>query len=181
MILDKQEYLEYIDLHLDLLYFVGQRQKLISRDIDFRKFTKLDFQVKLKCRDEFNENIGLLDEYLETRSDSLTIDQIKILEGFKKKIESDFVIFKCFSKHAILIDTVDNKIYAIKALADRFDSFFSEFPVLCNMTILPFKDKIIYDGFIKSEGISFGRNMTMEMNMKYKQAKIDKTIITTIK
>jgi len=180
MTLNKQEYQEYITSHLDLLYFIGQRQGIISADTDFNKFIALDFQKKFKCRDKLYENMELLDEYIKIRSDSLTIDQIKILEGFKKKIKSDFVILKCLAKHAIFIDTTNHKIYAVKALADRFDNFFSEFPVLCNTTIIPFKDKIIYDGFISSNGIYYGKNMTKDMNEDYKQAKINKAIITTI-
>ena len=45
---------------------------------------------------------------------------------------------------------------------------------------IPFKDKIIYDGFIESRGIYYGKNMTMDMNEDYKQSKIDKTLIMTI-
>jgi hypothetical protein len=181
MILDRQEYLEYISLHLALLYFAGQRNNVFPAETDFEGFIKFDFQIKLKCRDILNANTELLDEYIKSNTNSITINQIKIIEGIKKKIESDFIIFKCFAKHAILINIKDDKIYAVKALADRFDSFFKEFPVLCNMTILPFKDKIIYDGFIKSNNMYFGKNMRMEMNLKYKQAKFDKTIITMIK
>jgi hypothetical protein len=180
MILDKQEYFEYIEVHLRLLYFVGKSQNIISSDTDISQFMNLDQQIKMKCRDKLNENIALIDEYFKASFDTLTTDQIKILEGFKKKKESDFIIFKCFAKHAILIDTTDNKMYAVKALSDGFDSFFSEFPVVCHMTILPFKDKIIYDGFLNSKEFYFGKNPTMEMSMMYKQAKIDKTIITML-
>ncbi len=181
MTLDKQEYLEYINLHLGLLYFVGKAQKIISNDTNFKEFIRLEFTIKLECRDKFNENIWLLDEYIKTSSELLNDNQIEILEGFKKKKQSDFVIFKCFAKHAIFIDTEDNKIYAVKALADGFDKFFPEFPVLCNTTILPFKDKIIYDGFVKSNRIIFGKNMRTEMNLKYKQAKLGNRIIMQIK
>ena len=180
MTLDRQEYLEFLEVHLGLLYFVGQHENIISADTNFSEFRKRGFQTKMRCRDKFNENIELLDEYFKTCFDSLTIDQIRILDGFKKKIESDFIIFRCFAKHAIFIDTADYKLYAVKALSESFDKFFPEFPVLCNMTIIPFKDKIIYDGFIKSKGIYFGKNMTMEMSTMYKQAKIDKTIIKMI-
>lgn len=181
MTLDIQEYQEYLNTHLDLLYFVGQRQKIISADTDFNTFIDLDFQIKFKCREKLYENMELLDEFIKTRFDSLTVDQIIILAGFKKKIKSDFIILQCLTRHVIFIDTVDNKIYAVKALADRFDDFFSNFPVLCHTTIIPFKDKIIYDGFIQSKGLYYGTNMTLEMNEEYKQAKKDKTIITTMK
>jgi len=181
MILDRQEYFEYIEVHLQLLYFVGKSQNIISSDTDIIKSMNLDQQIKMKCRDKLNENIELIGEYFKASFDTLTTNQIEIIEGFKKKKESDFIIFKCFAKYAILIDTADNKMYEVKALSDGFNSFFSEFPVLCHMTILPFKDKIIYDGFLTSKEVYFGKNPTREMSIMYKQAKIDKTIITMIK
>ena len=58
----------------------------------------------------------MIDQYFKASFDTLTTDQIKIFEGFKKKKESDFIIFNCFAKHAILIDTVDKKKYVAKAL-----------------------------------------------------------------
>ncbi|MBI4946201.1 MAG: hypothetical protein HY840_07345 [Bacteroidetes bacterium] len=180
MTLDRDEYQEFLKTHLALLYFVGQNEKIIPAGTDVNKFIKLGTQIKFKCREKLFENMELLEEYLKSRVDSLTLDQIKILEGFKKKIKSNFVIFKCLARHAVFIDTADNKIYAVKALGDRFDEFFSRFPALCHTAIIPFKDKIIYDGFIQSKGIYYGPNMTSEMNEEYKQAKADKTIITTI-
>tara|TARA_R110002126_G_scaffold36631_1_gene111169 strand:- start:1362 stop:1643 length:282 start_codon:yes stop_codon:yes gene_type:complete len=82
----------------------------------------------------------------------LTTEEIKILTGFKKKITGDFIIFKCLSNNAIFLDTKENKFYAVKALGDRFDKFFDKFPVLIKTTLLPYKDQIIYDGFIMPRG-----------------------------
>ena len=47
-------------------------------------------------------------------------------------------------------------------------------------TIIPFKDKIIYDGFIQSSGVYYGRNMTETMNEDYKKAKLNKEILKSL-
>ncbi len=102
------------------------------------------------------------------------------MTGFKKSITSDFVIFKCLTNNAIFIDTKDNKFYAVKALGDSFDHFFDRFPVLVQTTLLPFKDKIVYDGFIRQTGIHFGSGMASTMKEDYKLAKKNILIQTTI-
>ena len=100
--------------------------------------------------------------------------------GFRNKISSSFIIFKCLTNYAIFIDTKDNKFYAVKALGDPFDTFFDNFPVNISTTIIPFKDKIIYDGFIQSSGVYYGRNMTETMNEDYKKAKLNKKILKSL-
>ena len=66
------------------------------------------------------------------------------------------------------------------ALGDTFNTFFDNFPVNISTTLIPFKDKIIYDGFIQSSGVYYGRNMTEAMNEDYKKAKRNKEILTSL-
>ncbi len=180
MTLTDIEYKTFLKIHIDFLFFVGQKSKIIDDKMNFKKFVDTDFSVKLKCRDFFLNNSELLDDYLTTNFDKLTTEQISILIGFKKTITSDFVIFKCLTNNAIFIDTKDNTFYAVKALGDSFDHFFDRFPVLVQTTLLPFKDKIVYDGFIRPTGIHFGSGMTSTMKEDYKIAKINNQILTTI-
>lgn len=180
MTLTDIEYKTFLKIHIDFLFFVGQKSKIIDDTMNFKKFVDTDFSVKLKCRDFFLDNKVLLDDYLTTNFNKLTTEQISILTGFKKTITSDFVIFKCLTNNAIFIDTKDNKFYTVKALGDRFDHFFDRFPVFVQTTILPFKDKIVYDGFMKSQGIYFGSGMKSTMNEDYKTAKKNNNILSTI-
>jgi hypothetical protein len=156
MTLTNIEYKSFLKIHIEFLFFVGQNSKIIDDKMDFKKFVDADFPVKLKCRDFFLDNQTMLDDYLTTNFNKLTTEQISILTGFKKTITSEFVIFKCLPNNAIFIDIKDNKFYAVKGLGDSFDHFFDRFPVLVQTTILPFKNQIIYDGFMKSQGIYFG-------------------------
>ena len=181
MTLTNKEYKEFLKTHLDLLFYVGHKKSVLPKDVSLKKFLNLDLQIKFKCRETLFEDENIIDEYIASNFDHLTTDQIKILGGFKKKIRSSFVIFKCLTNYAIFIDTKDNSFYAVKALGDSFDTFFDNFPVNISTTLIPFKDKIIYDGFIQSSRVYYGRNMTETMNEDYKKAKRNKEILTSIK
>ena len=180
MTLTEIEYKEFLRIHLYLLFYVGQRQKIISTSLTFEKFVNLDLKIKVECRDRLIENDKFIDDYLLLNFHRLTTEQISILTGFKKKITGDFIIYKCLTNFAIFLNTKDNKFYAVKALGDRFDEFFDRFPVLVKATILPFKDTIIYDGFIKPTGFYFSSGVTTTMNDDYMEAKKQNTILTTI-
>jgi hypothetical protein len=111
---------------------------------------------------------------------TLTPDEINILQGFKRKIYDDFIIYKCLKNHAIFLRTKTNQFYAVKALNDRFDEMIKNFPVLIKTTILPFQDFIIYDGFIESYNTYLGPQMTDEIKEEYRVAKEKNLIIKTI-
>jgi hypothetical protein len=180
MILTETEYRNFISIHLNLIYYAGIQKEVISSNMTFAQFLKLKLEVKTKCRDQLNKNSYLLDSFMEDFSESLTPEKIKILQGFKQKIDGDFIILKCLKDNAIFIDTNDQKVYAVKALSDRFDTFFDFFPVYCNATLIPFNGKIIYDGFMTSHRVIFGKNYRYEFNEIYKTAKKNNTIIRTI-
>ena len=181
MTLSENEYKEYLNTHLDVLYFSGRQKSIFPASTDFKKFLNLDLQIKFRCREALLENNDIVDEYIASNFDHLSNAQVEILAGFRKKIRSNFVILKCLKSHAIFIDTENNNFYAVNALRDPFDCFFETFPVSITTTLIPFKDKIIYDGFFQSQGIYYGRNLTREMNEMYKTAKRSKKIISFLR
>lgn len=180
MTLTDIEYKTFLKTHIEFLFYVGQRSKIISSRLNFKEFVKTDFLIKLKCQDYFLDNKKILDDYIITNFGRLTANEISILTDFKKTITSEFVILKCLTSNAIFINKKNNRFYAVKALGDGFDRFFDTFPVLVYATILPFKDHIIYDGFIKSQGIIFGSEEKSTMNKDYNLAKTNNQILTRI-
>ena len=166
---------------MKLLYYVGKAQELISPTMTMKAFYKLPFQRKYQCREELYRNMHLLDTYISEQADQLHAEELRTLQGFKKKIQSDFIILKCLTRHCVFIDCKTDLIYAVKALSDPFSEFFHRFPVFCNTTLLPFKNTIIYDGFISTQGTVFlGPGISATMNEKYKQAKKNNAIFTTL-
>ena len=155
-------------------------RKVIDSNMTFDQFRLLTIKDKIKCRDQLNKHPYLLENYIKSYSKSLHSEQIKIIEGFKQKIKGDFIILKCLKENAVFIDIDEKKVYMVKALNDRFDELFDFFPVYCNATLLPFNNKIIYDGFLTSQSLRFGKNLRYEFNEIYKNAKNKNDIIWTI-
>jgi hypothetical protein len=180
MTLTEKEFKEFLKIHLDLLFFVGLKENVLLSNLNFDQFLKLDFKAKFKCRKALFENEDILDEYVASNYDHLSVDELDILNGFKRRVKSNFVILKCLTNYAIFIDTKDNKFYAVKALKDPFDMFFDRFPVQVSTVLIPFKNTIIYDGFMESYNIYFGSNIRRSLNEEYKLAKQQKIICTNL-
>ncbi len=177
MTLNDSEYKAFLITHIGLLYYVGQRKGIVPPSMSMKGFIADGLISKSSSRDLFHQTPSLLDDYLAENEGKLTDEQVEILSGFKEKIAGTFVIYKCYTNHAIFIETKTNKFYAVKALRDRFDDFFDTFPTLVDAVILPFKGKIIYDGFFKAIGMGFGAGIRASMNDDYRKAKKKNRII----
>ncbi|HEX8277075.1 MAG TPA: hypothetical protein VF540_00200, partial [Segetibacter sp.] len=69
-------------------FYVGHKKNVLSKNIRLKEFLKLDFQIKFKCRESLLEDENVIDEYIASNFDYLATDEIKILAGFKKKLEA---------------------------------------------------------------------------------------------
>jgi hypothetical protein len=152
MILSTEEYNHYTDLHFKLLYFTGKRCNILKTATSLKEFKKLPLRKKYECRQLFNKQTEILEEFVKNYSLKLSDEQFKMLEGFRRRISDRyFIILKCLTKYAIFIDNDNDKVYGVLALSNPFIDFFDDFPVLIKTTILPFNGKIIYDGFLETQ------------------------------
>lgn len=180
MILSTSEYRTFFKAHLDLLYFIAQNNRIIPENASFHDFVETDLATKMSCRDLLIENKAILDDYLQAHSKTLSNRQRTIIRDFKRAITGDFIIYQCLRDYAVFIHMQDNQFYGVKALGDRFDQLFNDFPALVNATILPFGDKIIYDGFLVSQPLRFGPSYLATINKDYGLALREKRIKTRL-
>ena len=180
MKLSQKDYCEYLNTHLNLLFFVGYYTGILDEETEFEDFIRMSFREKFVCRDAFLENPAkLLNEYIGDGSE-IPKEQLSILEGFRKGTHGQFILLKCLSEHAVFKNIDNGKFYAGKALSDSFEELIPEYPAIFELNILPFKGHIIYDGFIKGGNIKTGANIKKTLIEEYKQAKKNKEIITTL-
>jgi hypothetical protein len=176
MILTIKEYREYLKAHLQLLYYCHLKQT--GKSLSFLDFKNKPLKVKFDTRNYFYKHLSLLESFL-IQSNDITEIQKNILNGFKSKISGDFVILKQLKTGAIFIDAKTEKVYSVIALSESFDQFFDSFPVFIKTTILPFKEKIIYDGFLNLNAY-IGPGIARNMNSIYLNAKENKRVIKTL-
>ena len=180
MILTNQEFKDFLEANFDFLFYVGKRTGFLKKNMNFMGFIHLELKAKFECRQRFLKNPELLDEYLSQHLDGFKPGRIKILEGYRKRISGNFVILKYLKQHAVFVDLKTSKVYLVKALTDRFDKLVPGSPKMVKATILPLKDKIIYDGFLEPFKIKFGKAFKNALNMTYKNAKEKNELITEI-
>ncbi|MCX6292009.1 MAG: hypothetical protein NT126_09635 [Bacteroidetes bacterium] len=176
MKLSEEEYFQFIAVHYKLLFFAGIKHEAIKRNSQIASLKDWDFREKYKLRELLNGDPDILDEFIDQHGTDISGSELEIVNGFRHKITQNFIIFRSLKKYAIFID--GKNIYGVQALWDAFPDLIPEFPAYIRTTILPFKGKIIYDGFLEPYSIHFGKNIRDSLNREYQEAKKSGKIIT---
>ncbi|MEA3337684.1 MAG: hypothetical protein U9R25_17440, partial [Chloroflexota bacterium] len=113
------------------------------------EYNNLPPSQKLSVRDALYDNIELVDAYLEENPQELSQEEREIVRSWKKFVRGDFYIKRLLKKYAVFIG--DENVYAVLALHDSFEDMlaFTRLPCYAKAVLLPFKNKIVYDGILQ--------------------------------
>jgi hypothetical protein len=71
--------------------------------------------------------------------------------------------------------------YGVLALTQPFEEMIGPYlPVMTQAVLMPFKDKVVYDGLLSSYRISFGPGIRRSLNQSFKEAKERHGIVTAL-
>ncbi|MDQ3017418.1 MAG: hypothetical protein M3R25_11955 [Bacteroidota bacterium] len=176
MSLSIPEYRLWIKTHQPLLHYTGIRYGIIPPEVSYKDFIS-DFNMrdKFEYREAFLKHPDILEEYLEKKRKKLLPDHVTILHNLRKKMTGTYVIYKFMPKGAIFFD--QHYWYYVWSLGDTFEQFIEQTPSVVNATLVPFRDKIIYDGFLQPSSVSIGSNIRNALRQLYAEAKENGHII----
>jgi hypothetical protein len=173
----------FYKLYAALLSFVNGKLKAIPEQFsDSKGYTSLPPGKRIAVRDALFSHRELLDQFLQENPANLPADKLAIVAGWKHAVIGQFYIFRYLSKYAIFLNTDSpKKAYGVLALADPFEALVGPYlPRLIHTVLLPFKDKIIYDGLLAGHNITFGGGVKQRLNEEYREAKEVFGIITSL-
>ena len=107
---------------------------------------------------------------------------IDIVLSWKNFVSGTFYLFRYLKDHTIFLNTEEPpKAYAVLAIQSTFDEIFGgNAPIMIQTVLLPFRDKIIYDGFTMPYNIRFGANIRRSLDDSYREANARFGIITQL-
>ena len=165
-----------------LFLYANQLNKLIKDFSTVEGFFELDFEDKILIRDSINnDKEWIFEKFVEKYKYDLTKDDIEIVLSWKHQIKGRFFIIRQLKKYAKFLFERDegNSAYGVYALSNSFDEMFT-LPRLVETILLPFKDKIIYDGFTVSQNIYFGATICKSLKSDLGVTEAKHGLITTL-
>lgn len=171
----------FFKLYPALLFYANQRLNVVESFSKLDKFDELSLEEKIEIRDALCEKLAILESFVAENPYQFTQDEIEIVSGWRHLVRGTFYLVRYLKNYAIFLDEKDTKAYGVAALEDAFDDILGlELPIRLEAMLLPFKGRIVYDGFLRYYNIFFGRGFREDLNEDYQEAKHRYGIITSL-
>ncbi|MCP4420939.1 MAG: hypothetical protein GY805_30380 [Chloroflexi bacterium] len=161
----------FFDLMLPLQFYVNQQKQIIPDVDSAEEYKDLEIELQAEVRDALWDEPTLIAQYVAENPDQLPSEQLTIIASWQSYVKGNFIFERLLKKHAIFIH--NEQVYAVLALHSQFDEMISKkmLPIFLQTVLLPFRDKIIYDGLIRGGNLMIGRNMAQGFKDTYMEAK----------
>jgi len=162
-------------------FFVNKKFNIFTQEQIFRAQASGEVAPMLfELRQHWYKDTSIIDEFI---SDSQTKEQrvIDLLLSWKRFIHDEFIFIKMFPECAVIQNTQTQQYYSILGLNSDFDEIFPSNQVrLIQTTLLPFFDKIVWDGLIQTSQGMFNPSFAKELVESCKNARRKGLLITSI-
>ena len=181
MYLQPKEAKKFFKIWLGLLAFVNDKYKLVKDFGHPKDSTKTKIKPVFEIKTKLWENTGIIDEYIDSVWD-LPREEIKILKGWKSKIEGTFIIVRHLKKYSVFLDGKKELLYGVLGITYPISRMYpnNTLPKMVETVLLPFNNQIIYDGMFCSYNFHFGPNMRKDLKDLYMEIKKERGIISTL-
>jgi hypothetical protein len=180
MNLPEQESTLFFELVSALDLFVNRRMGIYPEIKTLDDYYDGSNSKKVDMRQALYQNIKLIDAFVKENPSNFSKEKRSIVSGWKHFVSGDFYLERFLKKQGIFIK--DDAVYSVLGLSQPFDEVLppSRLPLYVHASLLPFKGKIIYDGFFGIHHIYFGGGIKKDLKETYMRAKQNNRIIVSI-
>ncbi|MCL2139819.1 MAG: SEC-C metal-binding domain-containing protein [Treponema sp.] len=165
-----------------LMGFVNEKKKILETQIKPIYPNPISDELIYKVREALWKSPELITDYLA--SVNLQREKAELLKSWRDRhLKGMFLLMEYKPEYAVVIgsgEKEEDRLYGITGISRPLsDVLQHEIPVQFETVLLPFKDKIIYDSYIGTMNISFGKNIRETFSEMYTKA-MENGIITRL-
>lgn len=165
-----------------LLGYINEIKNVVRAKIKPVYPNKVSDMLIHKVREVLWDNPEMINDYLnETK---LPQEKRELLESWRDKHQSDnFIIMAYQTDYAVLMGTIEGRatLYGVKGISNSISNIVQkEVPYHVTTVLLPFKDKIIYDSYLATPPLSFGKGTLSIFQQEYDKALKEGNFITSL-
>ncbi len=172
----------FFRLYHSLLLFINNTKKngedLNSPDDIF----KMDLEGIQKIKDDLYANPDQIDSFVRNNPANFSFEELELISAWKNFVKGRFYIVRYMKNYTVFLDGIDPpKAYGVMDLTTPLEEMMGpNLPRVIDAVLLPFKNKIIYDGTFSCFNLFFGSGMRRSINDTFRQAKATYGIITSL-
>lgn len=182
-VLEKEDVDLFYKLYSSLLCFVNKQAKILQQTmLSPDEFVALSLEKQIEVRNALYSQKEYIDQFIQNEdAQDLNSDELAIISSWKHFKKGRFFIYKHFKKHSIFLDDSGSGIaFAVSGISEPLEEMFPYPPLLVETILVPFKDRIIYDGLIAKYPIRFGSGFRSTIREGYEKAKHNFGLITQL-
>lgn len=155
----------FYKLHPSYLFYVNQQLEIIDKVESLEQFMELPFHSKSDVRNAARKHPDLLQQMIRENPFAFNDVELAILNSWQYALDSSFYLMRYEKDHAVFLDTnTTPRAYAVTSLKNDFPEVLGDkLPLYVKTVLLPFKNQIIYDGFIFTYPVIFDPPIVQEL------------------
>ena len=180
MILSENESSKFYQLWFQLLTYVNYKYKILP-NINLAFTSKgVDMDKILLIRNYLWDNDNILEEVYLNNPLNLNQEDLEILISWRKRVIGRLVILKHLKKYTVMMS--EDNIYGVLGIVSPLEEMYPNYtlPILTEAVLIPFEDKIIYDGILLPYNFNFRSGAKKIINENYQKLKALKGIINSL-
>jgi hypothetical protein len=163
-----------------LLAFTNRQLKIAGSADTIETVGRLPPPEAIKIRNALYDNPELLDRYLEQNPDQFKEEEVTIIRSWRQRISGNFFIVRYLKAYTVFMsDRPPSRLFGVLGLQDAIEDVLGDrpLPILVEAVLLPFEGRIIYDGLMALDSVSFGPGIRREIQEVYGRLKETEGII----
>jgi hypothetical protein len=179
MMLSAEDAKLFFKLHHALVPFLAE--KLGLKDVP-RPGKAISVETRRELVKSFVGRPDLIDAFVAANPAGLSAEELEIVSSWRHAVAGRFIALRQLKNHMIFLsDDNPPTAYGVVALLDALELVITQpLPALIETLLLPFRDKIIYDGMILRSNISFGPGLRRSFEDNFRTAKASAGIVESL-
>jgi hypothetical protein len=173
----------YFRLSIALLLYANRRLRLLPGVESRAAFLNSSLEAKAELRDAVYDQPELIDAFVADNPAGFSAEELAVVGGWKRCVRGSFYLVRFLKRYAVFLDTgPPPRAYGVLGLHDELDELFPDLrpPIYLRAALLPFKGRIIHDGFVQAMAIYFGPGIRASLDEAYRVAKETRGVIQTL-
>jgi len=170
----------FYKLRLSLLAYANQHLKVIPQATTAEKVSKQPIEQLAKLCDALYAKPDLLERFVAENPERFSPQELTIVASWRHRVSGDFYIMRHLKPYTVFMSGRGTPhLYGVLGLYDPLEAVAggAPLPILVQATLLPFRDRIVYDGILNFYRITFGRGIRTSLTEEYNRLKEREGII----
>ncbi|MCP4754558.1 MAG: hypothetical protein GY866_27055 [Proteobacteria bacterium] len=175
----------FYKIHKNLMLFANQKENIVDSfdTVDDWFAGDSDFLGQIgELRKHVYTDPKYIDKFIKQNPIGFSSDELELAGNWKNAVFGSFTLFRHLKKHSIFVQDEARCVYGVLGVSSPLEDIIpkSRLPLMCDTAIIPFKNRIVFDGLLTYRNIYFGGNIKRRITTLYNEIKAQYGITTNL-